>query len=615
MAINIPIITSFVNTGIQAADKQLKTFGTSAKTVAGAVGGLSLAFGTVKSVIGPAITAASNMEESLSKVNVVFGKGARDVEKFATSAARNLGQSKQAVLEAAGVFGTFGKAAGLAGTDLAVFSNDFTTLAADLASFNNTTPEEAVQAIGAALRGEAEPLRKYGVLLNDATLKQEALSLGIYKGKGALTAQQKILAAQSAIYKQTGDAQGDFFRTSENLANSQRTLAATFENVKAKMGAAFIDQAKTATANVNFLAQAVDKLPTPVKESGNEINTFTQFLRKMQNPLSQAWWGLTNLRKAFEDEKPTGAYNDNLKRSAQQTMRVADVAGEFNRKLREQQEETGGAAKKINELYDVITDKLKDALDDAKDQLEDAKDAFKDFGQSVADGIKAGFSFSDAKEAGVETGGGFLAGLRDQVDGVKQYATNVDLLLQRGLSEQALSEVLNAGAEAGAAIAAELVAGGQDAITGPNGVNALVSTVQQVADKLGLDSAARFYQAGVDQGTALVAGLESVLSKYEKILKNPNLTTKRLENLLEQAQTDISFNQITAGQTIATPAPTKASVATVKNASSTKGGNTYTVNVSGGMATAAEIGRVTNDGLRAFARQNGPLDLPISGRY
>ncbi len=615
MAINIPIITSFVNTGIQAADKQLKTFGTSAKTVAGAVGGLSLAFGTVKSVIGPAITAASNMEESLSKVNVVFGKGARDVEKFATSAARNLGQSKQAVLEAAGVFGTFGKAAGLAGTDLAVFSNDFTTLAADLASFNNTTPEEAVQAIGAALRGEAEPLRKYGVLLNDATLKQEALTLGIYDGKGALTSQQKILAAQSAIYKQTGDAQGDFFRTSENLANSQRTLAATFENVKAKMGAAFIDQAKTATANVNFLVQAFDKLPTPVKESGNEINTFTGFLRNMQNPLSQAWWGLTNLRKAFEDEKPTGAYNDNLKRSAQQTMRVADVAGEFNRKLREQQEETGGAAKKINELYDVITDKLKDALDDAKDQLEDAKDAFKDFGQSVADGIKAGFSFSDAKEAGVETGGGFLAGLRDQVDGVKQYATNVDLLLQRGLSEQALSEVLNAGAEAGASIAAELVAGGQDAITGPNGVNALVSTVQQVADKLGLDSAARFYQAGVDQGTALVAGLESVLSKYEKILKNPNLTTKRLENLLEQAQTDISFNQITAGQTIATPAPTKASVATVKNASATKGGNTYTVNVSGGMATAAEIGRVTNDGLRAFARQNGPLDLPISGRY
>ncbi len=614
MAINIPIITSFVNTGVQAADKQLKQFGTSAKTVAGAVGGLSLAFGTVQSVLGPAIKAASNMEESLSKVNVVFGKGARDVEKFASSAAKNLGQSKQAVLEAAGVFGTFGKAAGLAGTDLAIFSNDFTQLATDLASFNNTTPEEAVQAIGAALRGEAEPLRRYGVLLNDATLKQEALTLGIYDGKGALTAQQKILAAQAAIYKQTGDAQGDFMRTSDGLANSTRTLSATFKDLQAKFGAAFLEQAKTATANINFLAQAFNKLPTPVKNSSNEIGGFIGFLKNMQNPLSQAWYGLTKLREAFTDEKSIGAYNENLKYSAQQTMRLADATGEAKKQAAGLDDKVGGASKTINELYDVITDKLADALDDAKDQLKNAQDAFNDFGKSVADGIKAGFSFSDAKDAGVETGGGFLAGLRDQVAGVKQYATNVNTLLQRGLSQDALTAVLDAGSEAGAAIAAELVAGGQEAITGPNGVNALVATVQDVADKLGLDSASRFYQAGVDQGKALVAGLESVLAKYETILKNPNLSTKRLNALLQQAQTDIAFTQITAGQAVTTPAPTPAQMQSIAEHQAMRGvTQNYTVNVQGGLATAAEIGRVTNDGLRAFARQNGPLDLPIAG--
>jgi len=615
MAINIPIITSFVNTGVQAADKQLKSFGTSAKTVAGAVGGFSLAIGTVKSVIGPAITAASNMEESLSKVNVIFGRGAKDVERFARTAAKELGQSEQAVLNAAGAFGTFGKAAGLSGVDLATFSNDFTTLATDLASFNNTSPEEAVQAIGAALRGEAEPLRRFGVLLNDATLKQEAMTLGIYDGKGALTAQQKILAAQAAIYKQTGDAQGDFMRTSDGLANSTRTLSATFQNLQAKFGAAFLEQAKVATQNVTFLAQAFEKLPTPVKNSGNELTGFIGVLKNMSNPLSQIWYGLGKLREAFTDEKTIGAYNENLKYSAQQTMRLADATGAAKKEAAGLDDKIGGASKKISELYDVIKDKLADALNDAKDQLKDAQDAFTDFGKNVSDGIKEGFSFADAKDAGIETGGGFLAGLRDQVAGVKQYATNVDLLLQRGLSEQALSEVLNAGAQAGAAIAAELVAGGQEAITGPNGVNALVSTVQEVADKLGLDSASRFYQAGVDQGTALVSGLESVLAKYEKILQNPNLTTKRLENLLGQAQTDISFTKITAGQTVATPAPTKASIASVAEAKAARGGNTYTVNVTGGMATAAEIGRVTNDGLRAFARQNGPLELPISGRY
>jgi hypothetical protein len=141
------------------------------------------------------------------------------------------------VLTAAGTFGTFGKSAGLAGQDLATFSNDFTTLASDLASFNNTSPEEAIMALGAGLRGEAEPLRRYGILLDDATLRQEALRLGlIATTRQALTPQQKVLAAQAAIYKQSSDAQGDFARTSDGLANQQRILQAELENVAIEIG-------------------------------------------------------------------------------------------------------------------------------------------------------------------------------------------------------------------------------------------------------------------------------------------------------------------------------------------------------------------------------------------
>lgn len=618
MAINIPIITSFVNTGVQAADKQLKSFGTSAKTVAGAIGGFSLAVGTVQSVLGPAIKAASNMEESLSKVNVVFGKGAREVEKFANSAARDLGQSKQAVLEAAGVFGTFGKAAGLAGTDLAVFSNDFTQLATDLASFNNTTPEEAVQAIGAALRGESEPLRRYGVLLNDATLKQEAMTLGIYDGKGALTAQQKILAAQSAIFKQTGDAQGDFMRTSDGLANSQRTLSAEFANVQVTLGQKLLPVMKQFTQSLLNITDWVRRNPQTFNVIGQGLGEVAKQAFIASSRVAVFAFKLVNLVSGIVDnEKATGAWNDQLGVSSTQQMRAADAAGLFNKSLKDVNDTVGGSGgttKKVSELYDVIKDKLADALDDAKDQLEDAQEAFKDFGQSVADGIKAGFSFSDAKEAGVETGGGFLSGLRDQVAGVKQYASNVELLLKRGLSQSALQAVLDAGSEAGAAIAAELVAGGQEAITGPDGVNALVNSVNSVADMLGLDAAGRFYQAGVDQGTALVKGLESVLAKYETILKNPKLSTKRLQTLLGQVETDIAFTGITAGQAVSTPAPTPAQMTSIAEHKAMRGvTQNFTVNVTGGMATSAEIGRVTQDGLRALARQNGPLDIPIAG--
>lgn len=244
MAINVPIISEFQPSGLKKAMAEFKRLETTSQKVAF---GLKKAFLPATAALGglaaaavPAIKAASDLEEAQSKVNVIFGEGAEQVETFAETAAKSIGQSKQSVLDAAGTFGTFGKAAGMAGPELAAFSNEFTMLASDMASFNNATPEEVIQALGAGLRGEAEPLRRYGVLLNDAVLKQEAMALGIYDGTGALTDQQKILAAQQAILKQTTDAQGDFARTSDGLANGTRIAQAQFQDLTAELGSALL---------------------------------------------------------------------------------------------------------------------------------------------------------------------------------------------------------------------------------------------------------------------------------------------------------------------------------------------------------------------------------------
>lgn len=267
MAVNLPIITEFDGKGIKKAIAQFKQLETTGQKAQFALKKAALpataALAGLAAAAGPAISAASDLGENLSKVNVIFGEGAAEVEKFAASAAKSMGQSKNAVLTAAGTFGTFGKAAGLSGKELAGFSNDFTALASDLASFNNTTPEQAVQAIGAALRGESEPLRQYGVLLNDAALKAAALELGIYDGSGALTDQQKILAAQKVIFEQTTDAQGDFARTSDGLANSQRTLTAQMENLQVSIGQALLPVVEAILPLVqSFAAWAADNPQT-----------------------------------------------------------------------------------------------------------------------------------------------------------------------------------------------------------------------------------------------------------------------------------------------------------------------------------------------------------------
>jgi hypothetical protein len=228
--------------GLDKADNETRSFsdklGTALKAGAVAFAGLATAAGAFALKIGKdAIGAASDFSEEISKARVIFGDASKDIEKFAETAADSLGQSKKQAVNAASTFATLGKAAGLTGKDLSKFSIGFVKLASDLASFNNTSPEDAIQAIGAALRGEAEPIRRYGILLNDATLKNEALALGLIKStKEALSPANKVLAAQSAIYKQTSDAQGDFARTSDGLANSQRQLAANIEDVKIQLG-------------------------------------------------------------------------------------------------------------------------------------------------------------------------------------------------------------------------------------------------------------------------------------------------------------------------------------------------------------------------------------------
>ena len=70
----------------------------------------------------------------------------------------------------------------MSGDELVKFSTQFTQLASDFASFYNTSPEDAITAIGAAFRGENEPIRRYGILLDDASMRTRRRRLGIIKG-------------------------------------------------------------------------------------------------------------------------------------------------------------------------------------------------------------------------------------------------------------------------------------------------------------------------------------------------------------------------------------------------------------------------------------------------
>jgi phage-related protein len=197
----------------------------------------TLSVASVAALANSAVGSFAELEDSSAAASVVFGKNMDDIIAQSMTGAEKMGLSQQAVINGANTFGTYGKAAGLAGKDLSGFATGLTGLAGDMASFKGTTTEQALEAIAAGLRGEAEPLRAYGVMLDDVQMRDEALRMGLIKTtKDALTPQQKVLAAQALIFKQTKDAQGDFARTSDSTANTQKRLAAASENLSAKVG-------------------------------------------------------------------------------------------------------------------------------------------------------------------------------------------------------------------------------------------------------------------------------------------------------------------------------------------------------------------------------------------
>lgn len=199
------------------------------------------AFGTAAAVTAKKfIDMGSSLQESLSKVDVVFGQSSKAVRDFAKTSAASLGISEQAALEAAGTYGNLMQAFGLTQPMATEMSTSLVTLAADLASFNNTSVDDAILALRSGLSGETEPLKKFGIAINDARLKEEALALGIYKGSGTLTTAAKTQAAYALIMKDSTLAQGDFARTSDGVANQQRILSAQFKDVSAQIGTALI---------------------------------------------------------------------------------------------------------------------------------------------------------------------------------------------------------------------------------------------------------------------------------------------------------------------------------------------------------------------------------------
>jgi hypothetical protein len=266
MAIRIPILTSFDPKGLKQANAQFATLQTSIGSLGRnfAVMGAAVIGGTA--LLGKAVKSASNFEAEFEGVNQVFGQAAKSVQAFAEQAAQSAGLSATEALQASKTFGLFATGAGLGAEEAAKFSTTMVQLAGDLGSFNDVPTAEALAAIQSGLMGQSEPLRKFGVFLDDARLKQEALNMGIYDGTGPLSTQQKMMASYSAILAQTTVQQGDFVKYQDTLGNQLKTISTEFDNLTKDIGLMLIPAITDALPQIKEMARQLgEELKTAIE--------------------------------------------------------------------------------------------------------------------------------------------------------------------------------------------------------------------------------------------------------------------------------------------------------------------------------------------------------------
>jgi phage-related protein len=246
-------LTNLANAGKQA----VTTLATVAAAGAAAIG-----------VAGAkAVSAAADLEQSTGAIEAVFKSGADQMKAFADTAASSVGLTKNEYQELGTLLGAQLKNGGTSIDQLAGKTNDLIGVAADLSAQFGGTTADAVAALSSALKGERDPIERYGVSLKQASIDAKAAELGFQKVGGSFDNEAQQAATLALIMEQTADAHGAFAREGDTLAHQVQVLKAHFGDFAAKAGTLVLPMVTAlASAAIEHLVPALESLSTWAKD-------------------------------------------------------------------------------------------------------------------------------------------------------------------------------------------------------------------------------------------------------------------------------------------------------------------------------------------------------------
>lgn len=231
--------------------------------------GLALGAGAVASGVvnlgKNMIQLARDAQESENLFKVSMGEMEAEARRWSNSVGRSLGLNRYELRKMVGTYNVMLKSMGLSEDQAYSMSTSLSKLSHDMASFYNLQPGEAFEKLQAGITGEAEPLKRLGILINEGAVSSYALANGLLDGTRRLDEQTKVLARYGLIMQQTRDAQGDLARTADSPVNMERKLKARWEERQISLGNKLLPAYKAMLVLLGEILTAVERIARGMK--------------------------------------------------------------------------------------------------------------------------------------------------------------------------------------------------------------------------------------------------------------------------------------------------------------------------------------------------------------
>ena len=296
LAVRIVTETKEANKGIDETASRLDKFERGldkAALPAAAAGAAVLAFAKKTGDM------ASIAQQNAGAVDSVFKGNAASVNAFAATAADKLGLSGSAYQQMASVIGSQLKNMGVPMDQVADSTNGLIEKGADLAAMFGGSTSDAVDALSSLLRGERDPIERYGVSINDAAIQAKKAELGLAGLSGEADKNATLTATMALLQKQTADATGQFAREADSAAGAQERANAKIQDAGAKLGAVFLPAMAAAATAAGGMATWAAQNSTVLLVLGGVIGGVAGAILAINGAL-KAWKAATTAMAAVQ---------------------------------------------------------------------------------------------------------------------------------------------------------------------------------------------------------------------------------------------------------------------------------------------------------------------------